>query len=110
MINQLLITNCDKRLIIDLIDDYIIENQPAVQPKRRQMNPYRGPFRRQMNADTQLRLVSQPRGKALNELTGYYYIPEAGRGVTIYIIDSGANLHHPVSLYFQSFRYYIDLI
>jgi hypothetical protein len=74
------------------------------------MNPYRGPFRRQMNADTQLRLVSQPRGKALNELTGYYYIPEAGRGVTIYIIDSGANLHHPVSLYFQSFRYYIDLI
>jgi hypothetical protein len=30
MINQLLITNCDKRLIIDLIDDYIIENQPAL--------------------------------------------------------------------------------
>jgi len=28
-INRLLITNCDKRLIIGLIDDYIIENQPA---------------------------------------------------------------------------------
>ena len=31
MINQLLITNCDKRLIIDLIDDYIIENQPEME-------------------------------------------------------------------------------
>jgi hypothetical protein len=74
------------------------------------MDPYRGPFRRQINADTQLRIVSQPRNVPLEDLTGYYYIPEAGRGVTIYIVDSGANLRHPVSLYFQSFRYCINLI
>jgi hypothetical protein len=74
------------------------------------MGPYSGPFRRQINADTQLKIVSQPRNIALDDLTGYYYIPEAGRGVTIYIIDSGANLRHPVSLYFQSFKYYINLI
>jgi hypothetical protein len=74
------------------------------------VNPYHGPFRRQIYADTQLKIVSQPPNIALDDLTGYYYLPEAGRGVTIYIVDSGANLHHPVSLYSQSFRYYIDLI
>jgi hypothetical protein len=26
---------------------------------------------------------------------------QAGKGITIYVIDSGANLNHPVSIFFK---------
>ncbi|KAH6886908.1 peptidase S8/S53 domain-containing protein [Thelonectria olida] len=36
-----------------------------------------------------------PRGASLNDLPGYGYASEAGKGVTIYVIDTGANPENP---------------
>jgi len=75
-----------------------LSDHSTIQPERRQWNPFHGPFRRQKDADAQLRIVSQPPDIALNDLKGYDYIPEAGKRVTIYVVDTGANLQHPVSI------------
>jgi hypothetical protein len=43
---------------------------------------------------------SQPKGVDLLDLKGYDYICKAGRGVTIYVLDSGADLSNPVCISF----------
>ena len=40
---------------------------------------------------------NNPEGKPANALPGYMYESTAGRGVTIYVVDDGINLNHPVS-------------
>ncbi|KAK1975441.1 peptidase S8/S53 domain-containing protein [Colletotrichum cereale] len=45
----------------------------------------------QENAPEELKIISQAQGASLDSLVGFGYAPDAGRGVTIYTIDSGAN-------------------
>lgn len=52
--------------------------------------------RLQGDAVDELKMVSQPRGEKLSNLAGYGYASEGGKGVTIYIIDTGANAQHSV--------------
>ncbi|KAJ0158154.1 Subtilisin-like protease 9, partial [Colletotrichum tanaceti] len=54
-----------------------------------------GNFILQSNAPDDLTAISQPRGVSLDELPGFGYAAEAGEGVTIYVIDWGANSQHP---------------
>lgn len=56
-------------------------------------------LRTQDNAPSQLKLLSQPKvdGTDINSFSSYVYDEAAGFGSTIYVIDSGANVAHPVS-------------
>ena len=45
-----------------------------------------------------LKLFSQARGASLSALTGYAYDSMGGQGVTVYIIDTGLNSQHSVSV------------
>ncbi|TQN69480.1 Subtilisin-like protease 3, partial [Colletotrichum shisoi] len=42
-----------------------------------------------------IHLSSQPPSSSLKDLPGYRYASEAGKGVTIYVMDSGANSRNP---------------
>jgi hypothetical protein len=74
-------------------------NHSTVQLKSRQPNPLTE-FQRQYDAELGLKVVSQPLDIPLDDLLSYDYVTQAGEGITIYVIDSGANLEHPVSIYF----------
>ena len=74
----------------------------------RTLDPFDPLIIRQTNALTELMIVSQPMGVDLQGLKGYDYIRQAGHGITIYVIDSGANLQNPVRIFFVlDFRYYV---
>ncbi|GKT94363.1 alkaline proteinase [Colletotrichum tofieldiae] len=45
----------------------------------------------QSDAVDELKAISQPPGSSLADLPGFGYASEAGKGVTIYVIDTGAN-------------------
>ncbi|KAF9874375.1 hypothetical protein CkaCkLH20_08358 [Colletotrichum karsti] len=62
---------------------------PPGSPKTSVPNP--GDIRLQSDAVDELKAISQPAGASLAELPGYGYASEAGKGVTIYVIDTGAN-------------------
>ncbi|OBR05706.1 Alkaline proteinase [Colletotrichum higginsianum IMI 349063] len=52
--------------------------------------------RLQMPAAIELNVISQPPGSVRAEnLPGFGYAAEAGKGVTIYVIDTGANIESP---------------
>jgi len=52
----------------------------------------------QQDALDDLKLFSQARGTRLAELPGYAYDSMAGRGITVYVIDTGINPNHLVSV------------
>jgi hypothetical protein len=99
------------------LEEDILRNSPdnswidhsTVQPEPRTWNPFKRSVPqklaprdidivRQATYDLPLMMVSQPPGVSDIILNGYDYMAQAGAGVTIYIIDSGANLNHPVSI------------
>ncbi|TIC89940.1 Subtilisin-like protease 3 [Colletotrichum higginsianum] len=49
----------------------------------------------QSDAADDLKIISQPRGSSLKDIPAFGYASEAGKGVTIYAIDTGANIQHP---------------
>jgi len=51
----------------------------------------------QQNARDDLKVISQARGAPLPGLPGYAYDSRGGRGITVYVIDTGANPNHRVS-------------
>ncbi|TDZ54006.1 Subtilisin-like protease 3 [Colletotrichum trifolii] len=52
-------------------------------------------IRLQVGAVDELKVISLPKGATLAELPGFGYASEAGRGVTIYVVDTGANTESP---------------
>jgi len=52
----------------------------------------------QQDAFDDLKMFSQARGAWLSGLPGYAYDSRGGRGITVYVIDSGINPDHPVSV------------
>lgn len=53
----------------------------------------------QANAKDELVFISQPFGKGLKDMgQKYHYDDSAGKGITVYIVDTGADLDLPVSL------------
>ncbi len=42
-------------------------------------------------------MFSQASDVSLSELPGYAYDSMGGRGITVYVIDTGINPNHPVS-------------
>ena len=65
-------------------------------------------FTRQTLAPLQLMIVSQPWGVRVPQLTSYDYPTRAGLGITVYVLDSGANLANPVSdFFFLGIRYHV---
>jgi hypothetical protein len=52
----------------------------------------------QEHAPVDLKIYSQVRGAPLSSLPGYTYDARGGRGITVYLIDSGINPNHVVSL------------
>ena len=52
----------------------------------------------QQNPPEDLKLFSQARGVSLSELTSYAYDSRGGQGVTVYILDTGLNSQHSVSV------------
>lgn len=64
--------------------------------------PDQADIRLQPSAAEELKVISQPPGSWREELPGFGYASEAGKGVTIYVIDSGANAKHPVCLYLDT--------
>lgn len=46
----------------------------------------------------EMRFISQPENTNLGDLDFYNFDDSAGKGVSLYIMDSGANTDHPVSL------------
>ena len=51
----------------------------------------------QQDAGDELKVFSQARGVSLADLPGYAYDARGGRGITVYVIDTGINPDHPVS-------------
>ncbi|KAK1999911.1 subtilisin-like protein [Colletotrichum falcatum] len=62
-------------------------------PKDSVPNP--ADIRLQSDAVDELKVISQPAGANLAELPGYGYASEAGKGVTIYVVDTGVNGNNP---------------
>ncbi len=52
----------------------------------------------QPDSPDQLKVLSQAKDQALKDVEGFTYHETAGQDVRVYIIDSGVNLTHPVSL------------
>jgi hypothetical protein len=50
----------------------------------------------QQDARDELKVISQSRGASLSELPGYAYDSRGGRGITVYVIDTGINPDHEV--------------
>jgi len=46
----------------------------------------------------ELKMFSQAPGASLSGLTGYAFDSMGGRGITVYIIDTGVIPNHPVSM------------
>lgn len=61
-------------------------------------------FKRQHDADRGLKVISQPSHITAAQAQGYDYLVEAGRGVTIFALDGGAEISHRVSLLFPKCR------
>ena len=51
----------------------------------------------QQGAVDDLKVLSQARGAPLPQLPGYAYDSRGGRGITVYVIETGINQGHPVS-------------
>jgi len=52
----------------------------------------------QQDARDDLRVISQSRGASYSELPGYAYDARGGRGITVYVLDTGINPNHRVSV------------
>ena len=52
----------------------------------------------QQGAPDELKMFSQARNAYLPGLPGYAYDSRGGQGVTVYIVDTGINQNHPVSV------------
>lgn len=50
----------------------------------------------QVPAPAHLKMVTQSKGKKLSDLDGYYYDDTAGRGIRVYVIDTGLDSAHKV--------------
>jgi hypothetical protein len=46
----------------------------------------------------ELKMFSQARGARLSQLSGYAYDSMGGQGITVYVLDTGINPNHPVSV------------
>ncbi|KAK1976461.1 peptidase S8/S53 domain-containing protein [Colletotrichum cereale] len=66
---------------------------PSAPPKTDSCNPTN--IRLQPDPEEELIVLSQPPGARLWELPGYGYASEGGKGVTIYMVDTGANIQNP---------------
>jgi hypothetical protein len=81
-------------------------NQSTTEHRPRALNPFeprsQPRFIRQTNARPELMVVSQPKGVDLWDLEGYDYIRQAGQGITIYFLDTGANIQSPVCIFIFS--------
>ncbi|KAK1470308.1 hypothetical protein CCUS01_06410 [Colletotrichum cuscutae] len=62
---------------------------PSGSPKTSVPNP--SDIALQSDAVDELKAISQPAGARIADLPGFGYASEAGKGVTIYVIDTGAN-------------------
>ena len=59
----------------------------------------------QQDARDDLKLFSQARGAYLSDLPGYAYDSRGGLGITVYVIDTGVNPWHSVSVTdYQQFK------
>jgi subtilisin family serine protease len=60
----------------------------------------------QVDARDELRVISQARGALFSQLPGYAYDSRGGRGITVYVIDTGINPNHEVRVthYQESIR------
>ena len=61
----------------------------------------------QQGARDELKMFSQARGAYLSGLPGYAYDSRAGQGLTVYVVDTGINPNHPVSV--RDYQYTIRL-
>ncbi|OHE99271.1 hypothetical protein CORC01_05312 [Colletotrichum orchidophilum] len=61
-------------------------------PRRSLSNP--AAISLQYNAVDELKVISQPSGASIANLPGFGYASEAGKGVTIYVIDNGVNVQN----------------
>jgi hypothetical protein len=53
-------------------------------------------------------IASQPYGVRNDQLTGYDFPTLGGMEITVYVLDSGANLENSVSgFFFLGIRYYV---
>lgn len=57
-----------------------------------------GIIRMQRGAREELKMFSQPMGVPLSSLPGYAFDSKGGLGITVYVIDSGINPDHLVSM------------
>ena len=70
---------------------------PNCPPKNCSHRKRDGSILMQQDAGDELKVFSQARGALLSELPGYAYDARGGRGITVYVIDTGITPDHPVS-------------
>jgi len=51
----------------------------------------------QQDAPDELKVISQAKGASIG-LPGYAYDARGGRGITVYVMDTGINPDHPVGV------------
>ena len=52
----------------------------------------------QITRHDELKMFSQARGASLSQVPGYAFDSMGGQGITVYVIDTGINPNHPVSV------------
>jgi len=92
----------DRPLRIDLEEGSASGTPPSSScPPEKCSQPHQkrdGHILMQQDALDDLKLFSQARGASLSGLPGYAYDSQGGRGITVYVIDTGVNAGHSVSV------------
>src|SRR6266545_348980 len=89
--------NVDQPLRVNLESASGTHLSPDCTPENCSLRKRDGTILLQRNARNELKMFSQASDVSLSELPGYAYDSMGGRGITVYVIDTGINPNHPVS-------------
>jgi len=90
----------DQQLVVDLETESASDTPPSPNcfPENCSHRKRDGSVLMQQDARDELKVISQAQRALLSELPGYAYDSRGGRGITVYVIDTGINQDHQVSV------------
>ncbi len=92
----------DKKIHVDNIAKVASKRRRDFRNRITKGHERRDSLKRQSDAPDQLKVVSQPSGVPVTNLKNFVYREEAGKGITIYVDDTGANKQSNVSILLES--------
>ena len=88
----------DQLVPVDLEPASDVPHSPGCPPESCSHRKRDGSILMQQDARPELKVISQSRFASFAELPGYAYDSRGGREITVYVIDTGINPDHTVSV------------